>query len=249
MFSLNHWNFSRMTRLKGWKMLKSMKGTILIYLLLLSSGVFSEPVDYFFQDCMAEKIKKVSMEHLQNKIVLLGTQDQTFEMLQDPSFVSEPAKIQLIQWADFRLQCFKKVSRHLENHPDVKKEFDIFKLSGDELIIGLYQGNMTYGQFNTQSAQLSTDFKKVIEQAQQMIYLQNIEINQVQKRDRQEKEKQAQERIERKDADQKNKKQQACTSAQEGLEHYCHEAQFDRTDFFSAKNCEYYQKDVAAFCN
>ena len=99
-----------------------------------------------------------SLSSISNKVALSSTQDQSFEMLANREKSDNKEKEAIKHWRETRLTCFskKEVYQQQNNTPTALLTLNsTAKSAQDELIIQLYEGSLSYGEFARKRQTLS----------------------------------------------------------------------------------------------
>ncbi len=91
-----------------------------------------------------------ALSSISNKVALSSTQDQSFEMLANREKPANNEKNAIKYWRESRLTCFSKMEAYQRQNNTANELIALnstAKSVQDELIIQLYQGSLTYGDF------------------------------------------------------------------------------------------------------
>jgi hypothetical protein len=112
-------------------------------------------------DCHAAIINDPSIRILVGKVSLLGVKDQTFDMLANTKKPNAEEKEALRAWGASLDRCVDKddkVFRSTNAPGEVVAHFNAMRTNKSNLIIGLYNGEMSYGEFARKRRENSAQF-------------------------------------------------------------------------------------------
>lgn len=111
---------------------------VLVLLVLLCSS------QHIYADCFDALENDTELQVIRDKVALVSSNSQTFGMLSNENYPSSDEKPAIYKWAIKREQCVN--SRPLSNDPVGQIYRETFS-AGQSLILDLYKGTITYGQF------------------------------------------------------------------------------------------------------
>jgi len=83
-----------------------------------------------------------------NKVAIGGLDTETFSMLTNTSKPTEAEKVAISIYADLRKNCIKEYDKALIHTPlAIKLVYSSARIAWDNLLVMLYSGNLTYGEF------------------------------------------------------------------------------------------------------
>lgn len=97
-----------------------------------------------YADCFDALENDIELQVIRDKVALVGSGGQTFGMLSNENYPTSDEKPVIYKWAIKREQCVN--SRPLSNDPVEQIQREAFN-AGQSLILDLYKGAITYGQF------------------------------------------------------------------------------------------------------
>lgn len=116
-----------------------MKLKVLLVLLALLCS--SQQV---YADCFDALKYDAELQPISDKVALVGSDGHTFSMLANENYPTSDEKQIIYKWATKREQCIN--SRPQPNNPVEQINREAFN-AGQSLILDLYKGTITYGQF------------------------------------------------------------------------------------------------------
>lgn len=111
-------------------------------------------------ECLASLASDVEIVDLVGKIAVHQPQRPTLQMLVDSTKPTEAEKNQIAAWAAKKDQCIDLRKQHAAYYPaDARlKMYLECNDKWNELILDLFKGNTTYGEYSTKSRQLVNDY-------------------------------------------------------------------------------------------
>lgn len=128
-------------------------GVALFALLLFSAAAHA--------DCFSDLMYDAELSIIRGKVGLTSYTDQTFTMLASDSRPNPEEATAIFKWGQKRHQCASQITRG--NHPAQQVNDQAYQAT-QRLIVDLYGGNMTYGQFARQREDIATTANAQIQQ-------------------------------------------------------------------------------------
>lgn len=119
---------------------------VLVLLVLLCSS------QHIYADCFDALENDTELQVIRDKVALVSSNSQTFGMLSNENYPSSDEKPAIYKWAIKREQCVN--SRPLSNDTVGQIYRETFN-AVQSLILDLYKGTITYGQFTRQRQEIA----------------------------------------------------------------------------------------------
>ncbi len=130
-------------------------------------------------ECFSDLMYDSELSVIRGKVGLTSHTDQTFTMLANDSRPDSEETLAILKWGQKRDRCVAQIPA--SNHPVQQVQRQAFQTL-QRLIVDLYRGNMTYGQFAQQRADIATtsdaQIQQILGQVQQQQYQQQQQRNQ-----------------------------------------------------------------------
>ena len=109
--------------------------------------------------CFNKLDNEPELAMISKKVALIKGDSPTLMMLADESKATEQEKAAIISWGDKRDKCNNLMKIAISFYPMDRRNsiFTEFADSANQLLLGLYKGKLTYGEFNSQRKTLATD--------------------------------------------------------------------------------------------
>lgn len=118
-----------------------------------------------------KEVKAAGLSLISDKVELTRNAEATvpFEIASNRGFPTEPERQQIAKWASLRDTCSKRYEDILKANPPTGNQLQITNANKDrsfillltskvsELIVALYQGRISYGEFSQKRAEISRD--------------------------------------------------------------------------------------------
>lgn len=144
-----------------------LKTLLLVLLTLLCSmqHTHADPLS----DCINTLEHDAALQPISDKVSLAGKTDRQFSMMANESFPTPSEKEAIFAWATKRERCIN------DNPPIAQVNREGFN-AVQSLILDLYKGTITYGQFTRQRQEIA----KTVDAKKQQIIMQLLQQNQQQ---------------------------------------------------------------------
>jgi hypothetical protein len=124
---------------------------------------------------MADK----ALDPIRSKVVLTGDLQPTFDMLANTDRVTSEERPAVREWASLTMRCQEQARFYVQSYSTALHVnlYNTVADSGNALKAQLYNGQLTYGQYNQERQKLGADYKAAVQRLNAELARQDAEAN------------------------------------------------------------------------